>query len=112
MRENQNQENRGQHQFLFEDWLKSLNAYLGNSKIKNHVGFRIKKIRELLNISQSKLASLIGKSRSLIEKYESDDPPKKGINITILKKIAVALSSPLFLVTVEHLKGEDSLGQF
>lgn len=91
-----------ENQKLFESFLKSLNNEIKTFKIENPVGFKIKRIRELIGLSQKELANRIGKSRSLIEKYENDTPPKKGINLIILRKILAVLndlSSSLFSVT-------------
>lgn len=59
------------------------------------IGNNVKKYRKENGISQQKLAELIGKSKSSIEKYESG---KTNIPMDVLKNIAAALG-----VTVQEL---------
>lgn len=59
------------------------------------IGSNIKKLRIEKNISQQSLASLIKKSKSSVEKYESG---KTNIPIDVLGDIARALDVPLALL--------------
>ena len=100
------------NQKIFEEQLALINSVIKSNNITNSVGFRIKKIRELLHISQTQLAEKLKRSRSLVEKYENHDSPKRGFSIPILIDIATALTSladGLFEVTVEHLAANDPI---
>ena len=100
------------NQKIFEEQISLLNSTIKSTAITNSVGFRIKKTKEMLHISQTQLAEKIKKSRSLIEKYENYNSPKRGFSIYVLQDIATALTSfadGLFEVTVEHLAANDPI---
>ena len=68
-----------------------------------NIGKRIRSIREVMGITQSKLAAKLGVSRETIRKYELGMAKVALKNIDLLTRIADALSSPEHEISVEDL---------
>lgn len=68
------------------------------------IGIRIRKLRELKNLSMDELGAKVGITRSQVSLYELD---KSSPNVKMLEKIADALGVP---VTDFFIEGESNQG--